>query len=376
MALTNFNALTDEQKTVWSKDTWRMARNYSFVNRFTGSDENAMIQRITELTKDEKGARAVITLVADLEGDGVAGDRTLEGNEEPIKSYDQVITIDQLRNANRHKGRMADQASVVNFRMNSRNNLAYWLADRIDQLAFQTLGGVSYDLTPNGAARVGSELPFLEFHDDVTPPSAKRVAQWDADNGLNIGGGEGDLASADVPTWNMFIQARAFLKDEYVRGIRSEGGDEFYHVFMTPQAIARLKEDSVYVENVRNAQPRSNKNPLFTGAVAVVDGMIIHEFRHVPNCSKGISGSTQWGSGNDVEGCQILFCGAQALGMADIGDAYWDEEGFDYQNQQGISIGKIFGLLKPQFNSIYANNTLQDFGVFSVFCSQEPQGSP
>ena len=89
MSLTNFALLTNEQKTTWSKDLWRQARNFSFVNQFSGSDSNSVIQHITELKKSEKGARAVITLLADLEGDGVAGDRTLEGNEEAMKSFDQ-----------------------------------------------------------------------------------------------------------------------------------------------------------------------------------------------------------------------------------------------------------------------------------------------
>jgi hypothetical protein len=75
MAVTNFNALTDEQKTVWSRQVWKAARNLAFTTKFTGSGPNSMIQRITELTKSEKGTRAVITLVADLEEDGVAGDR-------------------------------------------------------------------------------------------------------------------------------------------------------------------------------------------------------------------------------------------------------------------------------------------------------------
>jgi hypothetical protein len=146
--LTNFNALTDEQKTAWSMDTWRMARNMSFINRFLGTDENSMIQRITELTESERGSRAVITMVADTEGDGVAGDRTLEGNEEEIKAYDDVINIDQLRNAHRHKGRMAEQSSVVRFRKEARNNLAYWMSDRMDQLALLSLGVSASTCTP------------------------------------------------------------------------------------------------------------------------------------------------------------------------------------------------------------------------------------
>ena len=64
MAVTNFAALTSEQLTVWKRDVWRAARHYQFMNRFTGTGNDSMIQRITELTESEKGARAVITLVA------------------------------------------------------------------------------------------------------------------------------------------------------------------------------------------------------------------------------------------------------------------------------------------------------------------------
>ena len=124
MALNNFAALTDEQLTVWSLDFWKQARNHMFINRFLGKDSNSLVQRVTELTRTKKGARAVITLVADLEGDGVAGDRTLEGNEEAMKSEDEVIQIDQLRNANRTTGRMNDQKTIIDFRHHSRDKLA------------------------------------------------------------------------------------------------------------------------------------------------------------------------------------------------------------------------------------------------------------
>ena len=42
MALTNFAALTSEQKTVWSKDLWKQARNMSFVNKFLGKGANSL----------------------------------------------------------------------------------------------------------------------------------------------------------------------------------------------------------------------------------------------------------------------------------------------------------------------------------------------
>ena len=363
MAVTNFNALTDEQKTVWSRQVWKQARNLAFTTKFTGKGPNSMIQRITELTKSEKGTRAVITLVADLEEDGVAGDRQLEGNEEEIKAYDQVIQIDQLRQANRHKGRLADQKSVVNFRENSRDVLAYWLADRIDQLAFLTLSGVAYTNTNRGATRSGSGFSDLEFASDVTAPSTNRHRRWDATSGL-VAGATASVAAADTPSWAMLVELKAFAKDKYLRGMKGPGGMEFYHVFMCPQGMAKLRQDPDYLANVRNAGVRGSSNELFKGTDTVmVDGLMIHEYRHVYNTQGAASGS-KWGSGSTVDGQRVLFCGAQALGMADIGAPEWVEKGFDYDNQQGISIGKLFGFLKPVFRSSI-DATDEDFGVIA-----------
>lgn len=371
MATTNFTALTTEQKTVWSRDVWMAARNFSFINNFTGSGPNSMVQRITELTKTEKGDRAVITLVADLEGDGVVGDNQLEGNEESIKAYDEVITIDQLRNANRSKGRMTDQRSIVKFRETSRDVLAYWLADRLDQMAFLTMSGVSYGVKPNGATRpASSQLNSLAFAADVTAPSAARHFRWD--NGLqNLEAGNTALVeSDDTPSYAMLVQAKAKAKESYIRGIRGPGGDEMYHVFLTPTAMAKLKLDTDFLANVRNAGPRSGKNVLFSGSIPTIDGLVVHEYRHVYNTSGLTSGVDQWGAGSNVEGCRIIFAGAQALGLADLGNPYWDEVDKDYNNQQGISVGKICGLLKPRFHSIYAN-AVEDFGLMVIDVSQE-----
>ena len=371
MALTNFGLLTDEQKTVWSMDLWKQARNYSFVNQFLGKDQNSVIQHITELKKSEKGARAVITLLADLEGDGIAGDRTLEGNEEAMKTYDQVIRLDQLRHANRHEGRMADQKSIVEFRNNSRDVLAYWLADRIDQLAFLTLAGMTYDNANSGGTRTGSDLSYLEFNADVTAPSAKRSARWNGTSGLlDFTGGTGDVATADTPTWELFVQLKAYAKDNYIRGVKERGGEETYHCFLSPSAMAKLKLDDTYMQNLRHAQPRNSENALFSGSSVKIDGIYFHEFRHVPNTRLAVSGADKWGAGSDVDGCQMLFCGAQALGMADIGAPEWVEKGFDYDNQQGISTGKICGFLKPQFTTQYSGGTVEDHGVISVYVAQ------
>ena len=381
MALTNFASLTSEQLTAWSRDFWRVARNMSFVNQFAGSGSNAMIQRITELTRSDKGTRAVLTLLADMTGDGVTGDNTLEGNEEALRSYDITVELDQLRFANRIAGRLADQKSVVNFRETSRDALAYAMADRMDQLAFLTLAGVAYTHKTNGALRAtssttGLELADLEFASDVSAPTGDRHRRVSGNN--LVAGDTTAVTATDIIKYRHIVDLKAFAKDNYIRGIRGAGNEEVFHMFVTPKQMADLKLDSDFLANVRNAGIRGPNNQLFAGTSSLmVDGVMIHEFRHVFNTSGATAGTSsnagaagyKWGADADVEGARALFCGAQALGMADIGLPEIVEDTFDYENQAGISIGKIFGLRKPKFNSDISGS-VQDFGVIALDTAQ------
>ena len=377
MANTNFAALTSEQLTIWSRDFWRVARNMSFINQFAGSGPNAMVQKISELTQSEKGARAVITLLADMTGDGIVGDNTLEGNEESLRAYDIVVQLDQLRFANRLAGRLADQKSVVNFREHSRDALAYAMADRIDQVAFLTLSGISYAVKNNGALRpvltTGQNLSDLAYSGDVTAPTSNRHRRWDASSGL-VAGSTAAVAAADTIAYSTMVALKAYAKDNYIRGIRGAAGEEVYHLFVTPQVMADLKLDSDFLANVRNAGVRGPSNELFAGSSSLmVDGVMIHEYRHVFNTSGATSGASgnagsngyKWGANATIDGAALLFCGAQSLAMADIGLPEIVEDNFDYGNQNGISIGKILGFKKPKFNTDVTSTT-EDFGVIRL----------
>ena len=374
MANTNFSALTSEQLTIWSRDFWRVARNMSFINQFAGSGPNAMVQRISELTQSEKGARAVVTLLADMTGDGIVGDNTLEGNEEALRAYDIVVQLDQLRFANRLSGRLADQKSVVNFREHSRDALAYAMADRIDQLAFLTMAGVSYGVKNNGSLRntlgSGQNLSDLAFSGDVSAPTSNRHRRYDATNGI-VAGDVTAVAAADSLDYKAIVQLKAYAKDNYIRGMRGAGNEEVYHLFVSPQVMADLKLDSDFLANVRNAGIRGPNNELFSGSSSLmVDGVMVHEFRHVFNTSGATSGASgnagsngyKWGANADVNGSACLFVGAQGLAMADIGLPEIVEDTFDYGNQNGISIGKIFGFKKPVYHSDVSGQN-EDFGI-------------
>lgn len=361
MAQTNFAALTPQQKLVWSLDVWKAARDMAFINKFTGTDQNNVIQRITELTKTEKGEQAIMHLVADLVGDGVVGDDEREGNEEELKSYSEIITIDLITNSVRNKGKLADQKTAIKFREQAKDKLTYWLSNRIDQLAFLTMSGIDYSYNNDGSLRVGSPFPNLAFNADVSAPTAHRGLQWAAATKSLGSIAHSSLLSSDTPSYAMLVQAKAYAVDHYIKPLMA-GGKEYYVMFVKPGFMAKLKQAADYQAAIIQAADRGMTNPFFTGGVVTVDGIVIHEHRLVYST---LGTATKWGTGTDVNGSRSLLCGAQALGMADLGAPEWNEKEFQYGSSQGINVDKMLGFVKPKFYSIY-DKAVEDFGVLAI----------
>jgi N4-gp56 family major capsid protein len=363
MAQTNFAALTPQQKLVWSRDVWKAARDQMFIKKFIGNDENSVIQRITELTKTEKGEQVIMHLVADLVEDGVIGDNEREGNEEAMQSYSQIINIDLISHGVRNKGKLAEQKTVIKFREMGRDRLAYWLANRCDQLAFLTMSGISYSFLNNGALRSSkSAFPNLSFAADVSAPTTNRALMWNGS--ALVASNTASITSSYVPTYKMIVDVIAYAKDHYIKPLMS-GGKEYYALFVKPGTLAALKKDADYQRAVVAVAGKSGlDSPWFTGATVTIDGAVLHEHRLVYS-TKGAASGSKWGAGSAVDGTRTLLCGAQALGMADLGAPEWSEKLFQYESQQGINVDKMFGLLKPKFYSIYDLAT-EDFGIVTI----------
>jgi len=394
MALTTFAALTQPEKLTWARQTIKMARNASFVEQYVGKDANSIVQRVTEFSKTEKGAKAQIHLVSDLVNDGAAGDTQLWDSEEALIGSFQTIQIDQLRNANRLSGRMNDQKMVINFREQSRDVLAYWLADRTDQAAFLTMSGMDYRLKLNGAIRTGfsysagawartaatgMSLYDLSFASDVTAPSANRGFRWVNSTKSLAPTAVASMVSGDTISYATIVALKMLAKEKYIRGVKPQGGlDEEYVLFVGPRSMARLRMDADFLANSRALQTgMGDKGQLASGRGGVlVNGVRVVESRYVFNTlgAANTAGSGEqgypgrkWGAhGSNVDGERLLLCGAQALAYADLGMPNWDEQVWDYDNQVGIAVGKIIGFKKPVFRTIYESGTPnEDFGLIT-----------
>lgn len=373
MAMSNFGKLMTNQQLAWGRRVWMAARNTSFVMKhFVGEGEQAVIQRVTELTETSKGTTAaVFTLVPDMEGDGVVGDNQLEGNEEELKAYDQTITYDQIRNANRLEGRMADMKSTVRFRETSMNVLKNWLAQRLDELAFLTMSGVSYSFKTNGAPRVGSQFPLLDFASDVTAPTANRHFRWDGTAKALVAANTAGIVAADVPMWELFVELKAKAEESFIRPVTTDDGIEVYTVFVHPRQMAALKKDANFIEAMKYARERGQSNLLFKGtgmggtaSGVYIDGLNIVSYRNVFSTTGAASGS-KWGATGTQNGARMLLVGAQALAIADIGVPRWVEKDFDYDNSPGVSIAKLIGFKKPVWRSAQTG-TNEDFSIIAV----------
>ena len=138
-------------------------------------------------------------------------------------------------------------------------------------------------------------------------------------------------------------------------------GNEYFVCFLHPYQVTDLRTDTTSgnwfdVQSKAMQGGRVSDNPIFTGALGVYNGVILHEANRVPLTS------TTTSSNSNTR--RALLCGAQA-GVVGFGRENgmnrmtWQEELFDYGNQLGVSAGAIFGVKKTRFNN-------KDFGTIVV----------
>ena len=332
-ALTAPTEITPELRLqAWAKSTFSAGMQKSFFNKFTGNSPENIIQ-IKEELKKSAGDTIHIPLLMPLSGTGVTGDNILEGNEEELIYRDFTVTIDQIRNGVRIKGKMEEKKVQLDMRKDARTALSKWLADYIDKKIFSEL---STDPTPDRIVYGGTATS------------------------------EASIGAADIFNTKLIGRAkRIALADEntMIKPVRIDGIDTY--VMIIDQWQARdLTADEIWINAQQHANIRGNKNPIFSGALGMYDGVIIHQCNRVLRTETG-SGGTKVG--------HALFLGAQAAVFALGENPTWEEDVFDYRNKVGYSCGRIFGIKKTQFKYDGINQT--DFGCVNVLTASEDDPS-
>jgi N4-gp56 family major capsid protein len=370
--LTDFGRLSTLRKKVWSAKIIMAGRDESFFLGEKGmmssglSDASKPVHFVDELTATGRGDKCVMPMILDLETDGVVDDDQLEGNEVPLVVDSAEIQLSQLRTAVKSSGKMSLQRTVFQFREQAKGTLGNWRAQKIDEIMFMVASGVSFTQELNGKTRPAtSNLAALAFASDVTAPSANRAIYAGSATSTS------NLTATDKMNYALLVRANTLAKQKRIKPMRIKG-KATYVVLMALQQAYDLKNDNDYKTAVSRASNRGEKNELFTGAFASIDGLALYEH---PKCKTTLGASTgsKYGSGGTVDGAQALLLGAQAVAYANIGDdTYYEGDNSDYGNRDSIAYGFMAGFLKPVFKSNYdrdsSNNpTSQDFGVLSIY---------
>ena len=338
---------------------------YFMKNGMMGEGTNNIVQLKTQLKKGH-GDTVTIPLTAKLSGEGIDGDSELEGNEEAISPYSDQVIISQKRNAVRLTGKLDEKMNAFNMRTDAKNKLSMWRQEMIERQIFMKLGGVSAtDLTDVNDSVYSASATWSNTAtaaDNTAVEAGYGTRYWRSGNS---GGSDGldDLAAGDVANLEdiSVCKYKAMLASPKVVPLKIDGKN-YYIMFVHPfQAYDIKKLVSTSALSWQSAQVHAassgSKNPVFTGALGIWDGVILHEHEYVPTCQTG----SDFATANDEAGVRVfraLLCGCQAAVYADAqsNGLGWVEEVFDYKNKFGVSTSILGGIQKMTFNS-------KDYGV-------------
>lgn len=305
------NALT---RKAWAKKWWMEAKteSYFYENGFVGTSEQNIIVEFPDLQK-EQGDVLTIGQIRELSGAGVANDSTMEGNEEAPATYDNTVTLTQIRNAVRTAGRETEMRPSDNkIRDYAKELLRRWMAAKIDQDIFTALGANCTKIIYGGDA---TSTATIEAGDYMTLALVSKCVTYAR-------------------------KAKPLITGPTVKGRAMNGV-----IVMSPDQSYDISErDSAWAQAQREGQKRGDDNPIFTGALGVHKNVPIHDHQRVAVV-------TNWGSGSNLPGATALFMGVGAGSIAYSKKKIWEEKSFDYQNKAGFCIGSIYGVSKNVFNS-------------------------
>lgn len=343
MAVTAFGTNDPQTVNIWSKMAYREALKGTLLFRKLlgkAGDKRAVIYRHKDLEKSA-GDTIKFDILMQAKGAGVTGDERQKDNEEVMVYHQDSIVIDQLRNAHAFR-RMSQQRTIHNMRTDAQMNLSDWHANKLETYWLRAQCGDT----------------SLTHGQTATAPDAAH---------MSICGGqtsEANITSSDYLTLDEldYAKEKALMANPPLRPVRIEGA-EYFVVILHTYSVTDLKLNLgsgtyKWMDIQQYANVRGLKNPIFTGALGVYNGMILFESPRIYSPIANVYRNLLLGSQ------AAAYAVGSAYDSADVGtygklEMSWHEDVDDYGNEKGISVGSIFGIKKVVFNSA-------DYGTMTI----------
>lgn len=368
MAGTEFGLNSPETQKLWSKKLAREAFANTWFKKFVGKGDDSIIQEKTD-TKKNAGDEVTCTLRMQLDGEGVQGDGTLEGNEEALTTFTDKLVINQLRHAVRSKGKMSEQRIPWKHREEAMKGLRDWWSTRMDRWAFTQLCGYTGGaVTERGETYSGTDTRYTGNNAVLAPDSSAHY-RADATDGLKANASDEDIVAADTFKLQLLddLKAEAETRAPIIRPVMFQGEKLYVVILDTFQARdLRTNTDTGQWLDIQKSALEGGggkKNPIFSGALGMYNNMVLHSSNRITQGVHSTSGATI----STVRRAVLLGAQSGMIGFGQghsLGQYDWHEELFDYGNQLGVEGGCIGGLKKTRYNG-------KDFGslVLSTYAA-------
>lgn len=314
------------------------------------TDSNAVVQIVQDFSKG-KGDIVTFPLMVPLSSTGVINDGDLEDNEEAMEFLDWSLTLKSIGNAVRGDGELQEKRVAFNLKAQARPALLRWIGEKIDHYAVRAMSGLASD----------------DGNVEANAPSTNRIIYGGQNSSgtVELVADDNTLSATDNLMGANFlstVKRHAQLSTPKIRPIKI-GGKNYYVAFLHPYQIKALKASTTeWASYQKDAADRGKENPLFTGANAIIDGVIIHEWERIEyrTGAGGTDPTEYFDSSSDVaaNGVSIargLFCGAQACVIAFGQKPKLYPKTLDY-DKWGLGLRCLVTAGKPEFDS-------EDYGV-------------
>lgn len=334
---------------------------------YTGTTENNIIVI-------KEGRQIVsIPLVTKLNGAGVSGTGTLDGNEESIDNYAFTLTPTYHRHAVRMTKEDKEKTNIDLMKA-ARPLLMNWAMEKQRDDIIQALGAIWNGTTyaNYGTATNAAMDTWLTNNSDrvLYGNAVANHAALDHSTALGLITTTTGTMSANTISVAKRIAEGA---SPAIRPVRTNGDKEMFVCFHDKYAFRNLSQDSAIKQAQREVQGKGD--PIFEGGGFTYDNVVHVE---IPEISKMIDGAGgvagQWGSGATANGLHTaggsstrvgvsFLCGQQALGYG-LGQRPGIEVDKlkDYGFRPGVAVE-----LKHEIRKAYFN--LKQHGLVTIFTS-------
>lgn len=348
MSVTAYGVNDALSNKLWAKKLNVESLKETYFGKFMGEGANNMIQVKTELDQNA-GDKVTVGLRIQMSGDGATEGQTLQGNEESLTTYNDALVINELVHAARvrNKGTIDAQRVPFNLRMEAKDGLQDWFANRFDTCMANHLAGNILVTDPRYTGNNAVTAPTNIYRPGAATDDATINGDSTKTFTLNIIDALVERAGTSSPLIRPFKvngekKYMAFLHDYQVTDLRTNAGSGQW----------------LDIQKAALAGGADSKSPIYTGALGEYNNCVLHKWNRLP---QGISNAGAYQANTR----RAVFCGAQA-GLVGFGKEFakgshfkWVEELFDYERELGVSAQTVWGIKKSVFNG-------NDFATIAV----------